>query len=122
MADIETEETAQLIASDKVAGTNVYNTEGEKLGTIYNLMIDKVSGQVEYAVLQFGGILGMGSDYYPVPWMALEYDEEEGGYVIDADKESLEKAPRYSAENQPAFTSAYGNEIDSAYGIEYDEE
>jgi len=121
MADIETEETETLIASNKVDGTTVYNTEGEKLGSIYNFMVDKESGQVEYAVLQFGGFLGIGSDYYPVPWAALEYDEEQGGYVIDVDKEFLERAPRYSANEAPRFTPAYGSEIDAAYGIEYEE-
>ena len=121
MTDIETEETDRLIASDKVEGTTVYNPEGEKLGSIYNFMVDKESGQVEYAVLQFGGFLGMGSDYYPVPWAALEYDEEQGGYVIDVDKEVLEKAPRYAVNEAPRFTPAYGSEIDEAYGVEYEE-
>lgn len=122
MADLETDETMELISSDKVEGTTVYNTEGEKLGSISTLMIDKRSGQVEYAALEFGGILGIGSDYYPVPWAALEYDEEKGGYLIDADKESLENAPRFARGNQPEFTTSYGSEIDSAYGVEYEEE
>ncbi|MBV9992379.1 MAG: PRC-barrel domain-containing protein [Alphaproteobacteria bacterium] len=122
MAELETDETEDLIASDKVEGTSVHNTEGEKLGSIYNLMIDKVSGQVEYAVLQFGGILGMGSDFYPVPWQALEYDEDEGAYVIDVDKDSLENMPRYSAGSEPKFTKSYGGQIDEAYGIEYESE
>lgn len=121
MADIETDETETLIASNKVEGTAVYNPEGEKLGSIYNFMVDKVDGQVEYAVLQFGGFLGLGSDYYPVPWSALEYDEDQGGYVIDIDKEFLENAPRYAANETPKFTSAYGSEIDEAYGVEYED-
>src|SRR6201996_4806628 len=116
MADIPTDETISLIASNKVEGTTVYNPEGEKLGSIYNFMVDKMSGQVEYAVLQFGGFFSIGSDYYPVPWAALEYDEGQGGYIIDVDKEFLEKAPRYSANHQPLFTPAYSGEIDAAYG------
>ncbi len=119
MADIETDETDLLIASNKVEGTAVYNPEGEKLGSIYNFMVDKESGQVEYAVLQFGGFFGVGSDYYPVPWPALEYDEEQGGYVMDVDKEFLESAPRYAASAQPRFTPEYGSQVDAAYGIEY---
>src|SRR6202012_2245988 len=114
MADVEKEESETLIASNKVDGTSVYNAEGEKLGSIYNFMVDKDSGQVEYAVLQFGGFLGIGSDYYPVPWAALEYDEEQDGYVIDIDKEALEKAPRYSANETPRFTPEYVSEIDQA--------
>jgi PRC-barrel domain len=121
MADIETEETEFLIASNKVEGTTVYNPEGEKLGSIYNFMVDKESGQVEYAVLQFGGFLGIGSDYYPVPWPALEYDEEQGGYVIDVDKDFLKSAPHYAANETPRFTSAYGSEVNTAYGVEYEE-
>jgi sporulation protein YlmC with PRC-barrel domain len=120
MAEIEKEESGTLIASDKVEGTTVYNPTGEKLGSIYNFMVDKETGQVEYAVLQFGGFLGMGSDYYPVPWAALEYDEQQGGYIIDVDKEFLEKAPRYAANDAPRFTPAYGTSIDEAYGVEYE--
>ena len=121
MADIEKDETETLIASNKVDGTTVYNPEGDKLGTIYNFMVDKESGQVEYAVLQFGGFLGIGSDYYPVPWAALEYDEDQDGYVIAISKEALENAPRYTANETPRFTPAYGSEIDQAYGVEYEE-
>lgn len=119
MSDIETDETVTLIASNKVEGTSVYNPEGEKLGSIYNFMVDKESGQVEYAVLQFGGLLGIGSNYYPVPWAALEYDEEQEGYVIDIDKEFLEEAPQFGANEIPRFTSAYGSRVDEAYGVEY---
>ncbi len=68
MADIATDETSELISSSKVEGTAVYSPEGDKLGTISNFMVNKLSGQVEYAVLQFGGLLGIGSDYYPLPW------------------------------------------------------
>jgi sporulation protein YlmC with PRC-barrel domain len=121
MADIETDETEALIASNKVEGTAVYNPDGDKLGSIYNFMVDKESGQVEYAVLQFGGFLGLGSDHYPVPWAALEYDEEEGGYVLDVDKEFLESAPRFSANEASRFTPFYGREVDTAYGVEYED-
>ncbi len=119
MADIETEETIDLIASNKVEGTTVYNSEGEKLGSIYNFMVDKHTGQVEYAVLQFGGILGMGSDYYPLPWEVLSYDEEEGGYVVELDKETLKNAPHYSAAQEPTYDEAYGEQVYSHYGLTY---
>lgn len=119
MAAVETDETLDLIASDKVEGTTVYNQEGKKLGSIYNFMVDKRSGHVRYAVLQFGGILGVGSDYYPVPWNALEYDEDQGGYVIDVNKETLQKAPHFAANEQPDFGAGYGAEIYGAYGLEY---
>ena len=118
MADVETDETETLIASDKVEGTNVYNRQGEKLGSIYNFIVDKMTGQVEYAVLQFGGFLGLGSDYFPVPWAILEYDQDQGGYVVDLDKETLENAPRYAANEAPNFTSRYASDIDTAYGVD----
>ncbi len=118
-AEIATDETTSLIASNKVEGTAVYGEDGEKLGSIYNFMVDKVSGQVEYAVLQFGGIFGLGSDYYPLPWDKLTYDTEQGGYVVDIDKETLEAAPRYSADEQPAYDEAYGERVYGYYGLNY---
>ena len=69
------------ILSSKVAGTAVYNASGEKLGSIDDLVIDKVSGQVRYAALEFGGFLGIGTDRYPIPWAKLKYDTGLAGYV-----------------------------------------
>lgn len=116
---VETNETCRLIASNKVEGTAVYNHEGEKLGAIYNFMVDKRSGQVEYAVLQFGGFLGIGSDYYPLPWQVLTYHESEGGYVINLDKETLNEAPRYAANAEPDFDETYGRQVHQFYGLTY---
>lgn len=117
--DIATDETESLIASNKVEGTNVYDEQGEKLGSIYNFMVDKFSGQVEYAVLQFGGVFGIGSDYYPLPWEKLTYDTEFGGYVVDIDKETLEAAPRYTADETPTYDQAYGERVYGYYGLTY---
>ena len=74
----ETDETDRLIASNKVEGTAVYNRQGDSLGSIYNFMVDKRSGQVEYAVMSFGGFFGIGENYYPLPWKALTYDPSHG--------------------------------------------
>ena len=117
--DIATDETNRLIASNKVEGTNVYNREGEILGTIYNFMVDKRSGGVEYAVLQFGGLFGLGSDYYPLPWDVLAYDTDQGGYVVNLDKTVLEKAPRYASGSEPAFDRDYGRQVYGYYGVNY---
>jgi len=117
--DIATDETDRLIASNKVEGTAVFDAQGEKLGTIYNFMVDKDSGQVEYAVLQFGGLFGLGADYYPLPWEKLSYDVDEGGYVVDIDKETLEDAPRYSEDSEPAYDQAYGEQVYGHYGLTY---
>lgn len=120
MADthIETDETYELIASDKVEGTAVFNTEGERLGSIHNFMVDKRSGEVAYAVLKFGGFLGIGDDFYPLPWDVLTYDTDKNGYVVDLDRETLEGAPRY-ADKEPVFDRAYGERIYGAYGVPY---
>jgi sporulation protein YlmC with PRC-barrel domain len=117
MADIEKEESLDLIASNKVEGTTVYNPDGEKLGSIYNFMVDKFTGQVVYAVLQFGGFLGMGSDYYPVPWQLLHYDEDKGGFVVDVDQKTLESVPHFPLDNLPEFNAAFGHRITSAYDL-----
>ena len=116
---IATDETERLIASNKVEGTAVYNQQGEKLGSIYNFMVDKVSGRVEYAVLQFGGVFGLGSDYYPLPWEKLSYDTDEGGYVVALDKDVLEAAPKYSEGAEPEYDRAYGERVYGYYGVPY---
>jgi len=117
--DIETDETVDLIASNKVEGTAVYDRNGDRLGTIYNFMVDKVNGQVEYAVLSFGGLFGLGSDYYPLPWDRLTYGEELGGYQIDLVKEDLEEAPRYSADQEPAYNRDFNERIDTFYDRDF---
>jgi hypothetical protein len=87
-------ETHNLIASDKVEGTPVRRSDGEKIGTIERVMIEKRSGQVAYAVMSFGGFLGIGESYHPLPWGVLTYDTRLGGYVVDLSRERLEGAPR----------------------------
>ena len=118
-SNLATEETTRLIASNKVEGTAVYDRSGDKLGSIYNFMVDKNSGEVEYAVLTFGGLFGLGGDYYPLPWEVLDYDTARGGYVVDLDKEVLEKAPRYGADEEPTFDRDYGREVYGYYGVTY---
>ena len=94
---VATDETDRLIASNKVDGTAVYNRQGERLGSVYNFMVDKRSGQVEYAVMSFGGFLGIGDSYHPLPWKTLKYNTSMGGYVVDLDKGRLQGAPSYAA-------------------------
>jgi hypothetical protein len=82
-----------VISSDRVTGTSVYNPAGEKLGSVYKVMLDKYSGRVAYALMSFGGFLGIGEKYHPLPWNALKYDTSKEGYVVDLDKKTLEGAP-----------------------------
>ena len=79
----EHETTSSLIASDRVEGTAVYDAHGKRIGKVERLVIDKASGSVAYAVLSFGGFLGIGADHYPIPWSMLNYDEKLGGYRVD---------------------------------------
>lgn len=104
------------ISSSKVEGTNVYNLAGEKLGSIDDLVIDKVSGRVRYAALEFGGFLGIGTDLYPLPWAMLEYDTTKDGYVVNLNKEQLDNAPKYPKDQLPAYTDEYGRQVYDYYG------
>ncbi|BCM83508.1 photosystem reaction center subunit H [Methylobacterium indicum] len=110
------DETRRLIASNKVEGTAVYDRKGEHLGSVYNFMVDKVTGQVAYAVLSFGGFLGFGEHHHPVPWKALTYDVRLGGYVIDIDPGTLAEAPRHGPDEDPFTDPAYGGRLDDYYG------
>jgi sporulation protein YlmC with PRC-barrel domain len=117
--NVASDETNRLIASNKVEGTAVYNRQGEKLGSVYNFMVDKTSGQVEYAVMSFGGFLGIGDSYHPIPWKSLTYDTSQGGYVVDLDRSQLEGAPSYRAEEDPWSNREYGRGVHDYYGQTY---
>ena len=95
-SSLETRETTSLIASDKVEGTAVYGADQRKIGSLERVMIDKISGKVAYAVLSFGGFLGMGEDYYPMPWSTLKYDTKLGGYLVNLTKDQLDNAPKFN--------------------------
>lgn len=83
----------ELISSRRVEGTPVYSRAEKKLGTIHSVMIDKRSGEVAYAVLSFGGFLGIGEHVTPVPWALLNYSVDLDAYVIDLTREQLADAP-----------------------------
>lgn len=109
-----------LIASDRVEGTVVYDTSGDRLGTIARVMITKTTGQVDYAVLSSGGLFGLGTRYYPLPWKMLDYDKDRGGYVVSLDKKLIENAPSYDDEGkQPEYNSDYRERVYSHYGMPY---
>ncbi len=89
-------ETRSLIGSDKVEGTAVYGADDQRFGTVQRVMIDKISGKIAYAVVSFGGFLGIGEDYYPIPWPQLKYDPAIGGYRVGVTVDALRGAPKYS--------------------------
>ena len=110
------DETRDLISSEKVDGTAVYNREGERLGTVHHIMVGKRSGQVEYVVMTFGGLFGMGEDYYPLPWDKLTYDTDKGGYAIRMDKDALTNgAPSYRRDAEPDWNNDFGRSVDTHY-------
>jgi PRC-barrel domain len=113
---VATDETLNLISADKVVGTSVYNRQGDKLGSVYTLMLNKLNGQVAYAVMSFGGFLGIGESYHPLPWRILTYDTALGGYVVDLDRRRLEGAPTYSPAKEPDWRT-YPERIDAYYAI-----
>jgi hypothetical protein len=90
-----TRSSHSLIASDRIDGTVVYGSGGSKIGSIQQMMIDKITGKVAYAVLSFGGFLGMGDEYYPLPWSTLKYDTNLGGFRVNLTKDQLDRAPKY---------------------------
>jgi hypothetical protein len=115
-SDLQSRETISLIGSDKVEGTAVYGADNQRIGKIERVMIDKIGGKVAYAVLSFGGFLGMGEDYYPVPWPTMKYDTNLGGYRVNLTSDKLKGAPKYtqstgwnwSRENDQKVYSYYG--------------
>jgi hypothetical protein len=92
--DFSTRETARLIGSDKVEGTAVRRSNGDKVGTIERVMIDKRSGKVAYAVMSFGGFLGIGDDYRALPWSVLKYNEGLDAYELNVGDDQLRGAPK----------------------------
>ena len=96
-SELRQDEIGRLISADKVEGTAVYNPAGEKVGSVSNIMIDKLSGRVAYAVLTAGGVLGIGKEAIALPWNVLTYDTGKGGYVVDVDRAKLEEAPQMAS-------------------------
>jgi hypothetical protein len=92
-----------LIMAHRVSGTPVYTPTGDRIGHIEDLSIDKRSGQVVYALLSFGGFLGIGEKFHPLPWSVLDYDAGKGGYLVSLTKEELDKAPTYTKDELRAF-------------------
>lgn len=114
-ADIK--ETHDLIASDKVEGTKVYGADGKHIGSIERLIIEKRSGRVSYAVMSFGGFMGIGHDHYPLPWAKLSYDEGLGGYATNVTRDQVENAPKFSSDDDYDWNRENGKRVYDYYGI-----
>lgn len=116
---IERDIEHNLIASDRVDGTAVFRPDGEKIGRIHHFMVGKRNGRVEYAVMNFGGFLGMGEEHRPVPWEALDYDTELGGYIVSAEEDVLKNSPSYDAPRAPTWDQAYAMQVFGHWGVPY---
>ena len=113
------DETQDLISSEKVEGTAVLGRDGQRLGTIHHFMVGKRDGRVRYAVMNFGGLFGMGERFHPLPWEALTYDSDLGGYRVNLDKEQLKRAPSFERGQEPDFSRTYGESVHGHYGLNY---
>jgi hypothetical protein len=109
------DETVSLIGSDKVQGTAVFDADGNNIGSIERLMIEKTSGRVSYAVLSFGGFLGIGDDHYPLPWPSLKYNVELGGYQTMVTVDQIKGAPKADGDWNWADTTRTKG-LDDYYG------
>jgi len=107
-----------VVAADTLTGDRVVNRQKEDLGTIEHLMIDVKKGRVAYAVLSFGGFLGVGDKLFAIPWNALSVDTAENQLILDVDKQILERAPGFDKDHWPNMADhAWGAEVSSYYGV-----
>jgi hypothetical protein len=106
--------SGSMISSNDVQGSAVYDLNGTKIGDIDHLMIDKVSGRANYAVMSFGGFLGLGESHYPIPWMSLKYDTNLDGYVTGITEQQLKNAPAFS--DNSWSDRAWMTNVDRHYG------
>lgn len=107
-----------ILSASTICGDKVVNSAGETLGDIKELMIDCASSRVIYAVLEFGGILGMGTKLFAVPMQAIKLDTENKRFVLDVNKERLDNAPGFDKENWPDFAdTTFVNSVHDYYGI-----
>lgn len=106
----------RFVASNLVTNPGVYDRDGNKLGTVHSFIVEKRTGQVAYAVLSFGGFLGLGQTYHPLPWEFLAYDIVRDGYLANVAKAMLEGSPSYRPDDAPQFDDAYGERVSTYYG------
>ena len=107
----------RVLSASTLGGDSVRNSAGDDLGKVDEIMIDIPSGRVAYAVLSFGGVLGMGGKLFAVPWSALQVDEDEKCFILDVNKNTLESAPGFDKDNWPDMAdTAWGEQVYRHYG------
>jgi sporulation protein YlmC with PRC-barrel domain len=109
-----------LMGAETLLGNDVYNTADEKLGTIKELMIEMATGKISYAVLSYGGFLGMGDRLFAVPWQALQLDTQNKRFTLDAGKDKLKNAPGFDKDHWPSMAdTSWANDVCTFYGVKY---
>ena len=106
--------TSAILAS-RVNGTNVYNTAGDKIGHVEDVVLDKQSNRIMFAALGFGGFLGIGEKFHPVPWSMLDYNKDKGGYVVQVTKDVLENAPTSGLSDLTKNDGKFGDLRETSY-------
>ena len=106
-----------LISASKVQGTDVYNMEGERLGHVEDIVLHKLTGKVAFAIMSFGGFLGIGEKHNPLPWSVLTYDTAKGGYVVPIAKERLQNAPSYNTDELTNDDNGWGQRVNDYYQV-----
>lgn len=114
----EKEKQSSVIGSDRVEGTAIYSSDGDKIGSVDKLLIEKQGGRVTDAIVSVGGFLGIGDEKHSLPWSKLDYDTELGGYHLDVTEEQLKNAPRFNAgeETQP-YDREYQSQVYSYWAV-----
>lgn len=108
----------RVLAASTLAGDSVRNVAGDDLGNISEIMIDIPSGRIAYAVLSYGGFLGMGDKLFAVPWSALRVDEDEKCFILNADRQTIENAPGFDKDNWPDMADAnFGSNLNAYYRV-----
>lgn len=118
MVEAKTARYMDIVPAKKtIIGSNVVNAQNEDLGKIEDLVLDAGEGRIAYAVLSFGGFLGMGEKYFAIPWNAFHFNSRESRAVLNVDKKLLENAPGFDKDKWPNFADAtFGNSIYKHYG------
>jgi sporulation protein YlmC with PRC-barrel domain len=114
---LQDQERSALVASDRIEGTPVFGADGKRIGKIERLMIEKRTGKVGYAVLSFGGFLGIGAHHYPIPWSLLTYNKELGGYQVSLAEEQLKNAPKLGPDEM--LDQSGRPAVDDHWGVTY---
>lgn len=114
----EPQETSETFPIGKIEGMEVYRPDAERIGAIESIMIDKRNGKIAYAVMSFGGFLGIGEEFFPIPWELFRYQPHTDTYELDITEEHLTNAPKFTDESAYDWSRAEGRKINEHYGVE----